>query len=320
MVNAFILRGLVRGWLKNGIRRHGVRVYGYHGVVQKRTDNLLERNFHTIAEFREHLRFLSKGSVLSINDLVEALSNDAALPERTVVITFDDGYHNNLLAAELLAAARMPWTVFVTTGPVENQSTIWTAELSLLLMFGHCQALEAFREKWPMRTREDRELAFQRVRVHLKNASAAERRLEMDSIRTQFPNGETSRLLARWPSMGSCSWEEIRQLAASGVGIGSHGVFHELHHARQLPEVRQQELREAKRMLEGALKQACRHFAFPNGDTNVASAQEVQDSGYDAAFTTSSDTPCTSDNRWLLPRLSPPKTAERFAEQFYWRR
>jgi peptidoglycan/xylan/chitin deacetylase (PgdA/CDA1 family) len=54
---------------------------------------------------------------LPVSTYVERLHEGAGLPGRTVVITFDDGFEDNLtVAAPLLLERGLPATVFVTTG------------------------------------------------------------------------------------------------------------------------------------------------------------------------------------------------------------
>ena len=56
-------------------------------------------------------------TALTVSQLIELRDLALPVPDRTVVITFDDGFEDNLTAAEPLLAKRgLPATVFVTTG------------------------------------------------------------------------------------------------------------------------------------------------------------------------------------------------------------
>ena len=89
------------------------------------------------------------------------------------MITFDDGYANNLLAAEVLATFRLPWSVFIPTGAIGRENFIWTAELSLFLLQGRARQLEILNRVWYLNGRRERESAFQVIRHAVR---ATERR------------------------------------------------------------------------------------------------------------------------------------------------
>ena len=296
---------LPRGWQPQGDGPQGIRVYYYHGLVRTRQDDRLERNFHRLSDFRAHVQFFRRQGIMSLDQLTHALAQHDGLDRPAAVITFDDGYANNLLAAEILSEAKIPWTLFVSTGAVGRSKTIWTVGLSLLLLHGRCEALEALGQVWPLKTRKEREEAFQTIRCHLKAMPASLRLPVTNAIQAQFPAAETERLLEQFPAFHMLTWKEIGQLAEAGVEIGSHGVDHEIHHTAQDPEVRHHELAESKREIERELGKRCRCFAFPNGDHCEHSAQEVERAGYGLALTTQQSSIRPVSNRFLLPRVSP---------------
>lgn len=289
-------------------RGTGIQAFCYHGVVEPKKDLRLERNLTLVSDFQAQIDILSRSQVLSLGELKHELHELKAPAKRrksAVVITFDDGYANNLLAAEILASARLPWAVFVTTGALGRENSLWTVELSLLLLHGRAEPVEALGQAWPLTSRQAREDAFQAIRYPLKAMPADRRREAMVNIRQQFPPDETRRLLHEFPSLQMLTWEEVGQLAGAGVTIGSHGVHHEIHHANQPEAVRRHELTESKTALEQRLGRPCRYFAFPNGDFNPNSATEVQAAGYDLAFTLESRTISSVENPYLLPRMVP---------------
>src|SRR5579862_9742762 len=69
------------------------------------------------ARFAEHVAAIAdSGRVpLTITGLGMALRGERALPAKAVAITFDDGFDDTLAAVEMLAAANVASTVFVTT-------------------------------------------------------------------------------------------------------------------------------------------------------------------------------------------------------------
>jgi peptidoglycan/xylan/chitin deacetylase (PgdA/CDA1 family) len=66
-----------------------------------------------------HLDLISDSGrlALTVSELIELLDHGVQPMPETVLITFDDGFEDNLtVAAPLLAARRLPATVFLTTG------------------------------------------------------------------------------------------------------------------------------------------------------------------------------------------------------------
>lgn len=72
----------------------------------------------TPQRFEAHMQYLERNdfNVAPLERVLESLDAGRALPERTVVITFDDGYESVLAeAAPRLRQRRWPFTVFVST-------------------------------------------------------------------------------------------------------------------------------------------------------------------------------------------------------------
>ena len=312
-------RGLGSGILAGREFVRGVRVFCYHGIVERKTDQRLERNFHTLQDFRNHVDFLCRQRALGLAEL-ECELRAPGFPSRpAAVITFDDGFENNLLAAEVLERAHLPWSLFVTTGAIGGAGAFWPSELSLLLLHGQAAQVTAFGAVWSLRTRPEREQAYAEIRRTLKTCDSEGRTRVIDELRMQFPAGETARLMERFPSFRMLTWNQVHELSASGVEIGSHGVSHELHHAAQPDAVRMRELLDSKNELERRTGKECRAFAFPNGTCQPASSEDLRRAGFDMGFTTVRQA-VNEDSDWrLIPRFDPPSSMVSFTRNFYWR-
>src|SRR5882672_4673686 len=173
LIRFFRSHGLVPVVIANG-----TVVCCYHGVAYQRHDSLLERNFHLLSDFRDHVKFLRRQRVVPLAELAHG-PDRSHWDQPAVSITFDDGYANNLLAAEILAEANLPWTLFVSVEPINEDGVIWAVELSLLLLRGKGEVVEALDRLWSLKTRRGREAAFRVIRHRLKGMAANSRRQAM---------------------------------------------------------------------------------------------------------------------------------------------
>ena len=76
------------------------------------------------SRFLEHLELLrDEGhTVMALPTLLEAFSQKQALPDRATAITFDDGYDSVFTTAfPLLQRAGYPFSVFISTGPIDRE-------------------------------------------------------------------------------------------------------------------------------------------------------------------------------------------------------
>jgi peptidoglycan/xylan/chitin deacetylase (PgdA/CDA1 family) len=258
--------------------------------------------------------------VLSLAELAEELSRPSISERPAVVITFDDGFANNLQAAEILDESHLPWALFVSTGIVGKESLHWVEEITLALLQGHAAQLELFDQTWSLTSRESRELAFKAILPKMKALSAGQRKNVLREFRRQFPFDETRRLLEIFPSINHLTWAEIGRLARAGVEVGSHGVKHEIHRENQVEKVLRSELILSKQELERHLGHPCSYFAFPNGNFLPTSSEEVRRAGYRMAFTMQSKAITADIDPHLVPRLYADGSLRSLARSFYWMR
>ena len=78
-----------------------------------------------INQFKKHLDELTKNNynVVSTEEIINALTNNKDLPEKTVALTIDDAFFSIYKKAwPLLKEKKLPFTIFVSTGPLKSNS------------------------------------------------------------------------------------------------------------------------------------------------------------------------------------------------------
>lgn len=107
----------VRGWRR--MRSHGLTMVGWHRIDGQESTGLSTG----VPAFRRHLDELDRwgAEVLPLDAAVRRL-RDGTLPDRAVVLTFDDGYASVVETAwPLLRERSWPATLFVVTDSLERE-------------------------------------------------------------------------------------------------------------------------------------------------------------------------------------------------------
>jgi peptidoglycan/xylan/chitin deacetylase (PgdA/CDA1 family) len=233
---------------------------------------------------------------------------DVSAPSRRprVVVTFDDGYRDNLTNAVPIAESKgVPITVFVTSGILGNRNGLWWDRLGTLL-----------RSRPPHVTEIDLPVGGRNLRLPLGSSGI---RADLDSVRRHLLPlrvTEIERVLdvvsERWqvgsappPDAGTLTPEDLLQLAASdAVTIGAHTVDHV--RLRDRPAREQQDtIAGSKRELERSIGRAVSHFAYPFGrrdDFDDRSVDAVRSAAFDTACTAIPGTARSSTDPYRLPR------------------
>jgi len=251
-------------------RLHPCVILTYHRIVEDRVTYLDKGPVmhHDLKQFERELVHLKRHfNVISMDELVRHMNSREGFRRPTVAVTFDDGYLDNYtLAYPLLQKYGVPATVYVTTGLVGTSDRTWPdqIEYALLATNQNCVEMPALFKgrKLAIRTREEKESACLQIGQALKLVPNDRRKqllkdlfllLGLNGVRTEAAK---ERLML--------NWAEIREMAGSGITIGSHSHTHPILSRMPVDEAKQ-EISSSKELIEKHLGLPVKHFAFPNG-------------------------------------------------------
>ncbi len=281
----------------------------------------------TPQHFAEHLTILQKyAKPISLQQLTQA-HRQGKIPQRAVVITFDDGYVDNLDNAKpLLEKFNIPATVFITTGEVGKNREFWWDELErVLLKPGRlpdklCLEINGSTHSWELGAAVDysegeyqsdrarnawdgepgSRLAFYySVWEQLRPIPAFERQQLQDQIIAWASAEPTPR-----PSYRPLVREEVRTLAQGGlVEIGAHTVTHPFLSAHDVTFQRD-EIQQSKADLEALLEHSVNSFAYPFGDYAPDTVPLIPEAGFNCACSTVQHTVWRHSDCYQFPRFA----------------
>jgi peptidoglycan/xylan/chitin deacetylase (PgdA/CDA1 family) len=297
----------------------------YHRVVDLPSDPQLLGV--TPRHFAEQLEVVRKHAhPLRLQDLVKVL-RAGMVPRRAVVITFDDGYVDNLSNAKpLLERYDIPATVFATSGHVGIPHEFWWDELDRLVLQpgtvpekldlrvnGSTYRWEAgeaaqYSEEdyerhrgWHIEQPEDpgpRQRLYRSLYQLLHNLPEAERQRLLDEVRGWSGAGPDGR-----PTHRTMAPDEVMRLAEGDlIEVGAHTVTHPVLAA--LTAVAQRdEIWGSKAHLEELLNRRVTSFAYPHGAYTDETLALVKEAGYACACSSDTDAVWQGADCFGLPRV-----------------
>ncbi|MBF0168528.1 MAG: polysaccharide deacetylase family protein [Alphaproteobacteria bacterium] len=301
----------------------------YHRVADLDTDP--QCLSVTPKQFEEHMRIINEiGTPISLCDLAENMET-GLLPERSIVVTFDDGYEDNLAFAKpILERHSVPATVFMTAGMIGSRQEFWWDELERILLLpgklpemfsitindqetkidlGDCALLT-----------EDMWLIHKTWTVLHEGDPTPRHRLYrfihrlMYMVGNSATRGSILNFLRNWSGATSdgrithraMSEAMLVDIAKSGlIHVGAHTMTHpvlsQLDHAEQMSEILG-----SKNCLQEILGDVIRSFAYPYGGSDSFNQETLgilQSAGFQLAVATTPGAVRSAHQLFAIPRL-----------------
>jgi peptidoglycan/xylan/chitin deacetylase (PgdA/CDA1 family) len=261
-----------------------LRILTYHRVADFRTTPKLHPRIisATPENFARQMRHLAKHyCVISMEEVLNAIERKTRLPEKAVLITFDDGYIDfDEIAWPILQYYRLPVTLFVPTAyPDQPERMFWWDRLYRAMTFSR-------RAEWnsatlgalSLRTSEQRDHGLRLVQRHVKTLAHTEAMRLVDEVcQTLGEEHEAGKTVL--------SWEELRRLAKDGVTIGPHTQTHPIL-TRLSEDAARSEISGSLADLRRELGNVLPIFCYPDGGHNQKIVNLIRQNDCRLAFTT----------------------------------
>jgi peptidoglycan/xylan/chitin deacetylase (PgdA/CDA1 family) len=285
--------------------RKGASILVYHSISHDGCGVFCDNIVH-VRKFEEQISFLKKNyKIVPLTSLIERLQDGGEVPSNWVVLTFDDGYKDNVQhAAPLISKYKIPATMFIITGVVLDNRKLFYDEIQGIIdntdIKEICLNVSGRKFKYDLSTKKKKNDAVLNLVLGMREKNSEELNDIMNNLRvlcgvTADRQGSKSAYLSE---------EDLAFLTNSGIEIGSHTKNH-----RNLITLTERELNEeikdSKKILD-EMHSDVTSFSYPFGKRstyNLFIKNMVKHAGYTSAVTTNFGKVTPESDRYELPRI-----------------
>lgn len=234
-------------------------------------------------EFRWQMEYVRRHfTPITFATLGRILDGEVPAPRRPLIVTFDDGFEDNFrFAFPILQSLSVPATMFVSTDYIGSEKTYWFDQLAHLLLTapnGHIE-ISGLDEPLQLFDIASRRAAVCCLLSHVKHVSNETRLTIIADLHRRLKCDEANSATELSRPM---TWDNVREMSAAGIEIGSHTVRHP-NLAQISADELQAELVDSKRSIETNLDRPVTTISYPFGQSYAVNA-DVCDAAQRAGY------------------------------------
>jgi peptidoglycan/xylan/chitin deacetylase (PgdA/CDA1 family) len=215
-----------------------------------------------LAVIREHF------SPVTLADVRSFLDADRPLPRNPVMITFDDGYLDNLhVALPLLRRHRVPATFFIATDYVTHRRVFWWDRIAHVVKSSRARTI-ALDYPWPVvldvSSGASRAVTIRSLLRTVKRTVGLDLERFLDEVTRAAGVAWSAQRERRLADELLMSWDQIRTLEREGMAVQSHTRTHRILQTLT-PESLVDELAGSRDDLERELGHRIDTISYPAG-------------------------------------------------------
>jgi peptidoglycan/xylan/chitin deacetylase (PgdA/CDA1 family) len=271
-----------------------LRVLAYHRVLNEVDESGFAFDKELVSarrmEFDWQMAYVAQHfTVVSCQQVADAIDSGKPLPRRAIMVTFDDGFLDNYeVAFPVLRQRGIPAVFFLSTGYIDSERLFWFDWLVHVLLKTNVREIRLDALDYTIQlgpSDASRRLEAIKLLRRLKRVPEATRLEILDRLNEAAQVEVQSSDRAQSSPM---TWDHVREMSDAGMEFGSHTVSHPILSSISDPAALRRELEDSKATIERETGNPVIALAYPVGGRDAFNkdvAAATAKAGYRIAFT-----------------------------------
>jgi peptidoglycan/xylan/chitin deacetylase (PgdA/CDA1 family) len=264
----------------NKLLKSKLTILLYHGVTSKMNNGIINFQGKHINhnEFNLQMEFVKKYCTpISIDEWIDIKTYNKAIPEYPTIISFDDGFKNNITeAAPILNSLSIPCVFYISTGLIDTNKMFWVDKIEQCINYTKSKSITILLDK-----RKDYELSSISQKVsallEIKNWCKAVKTSEKDRVINELkletqvkPNKDLH------DNYKTLSWVDLKEMNNNKLfTIGGHSVNHNILSLINSKDLEFQ-ISSCINKLSSELETKIEHFSYPEGQIHHFNSEVIE--------------------------------------------
>jgi peptidoglycan/xylan/chitin deacetylase (PgdA/CDA1 family) len=247
-------------------------------------------------EFERHIKTIRRYFTPIGVDDVAASMDGGRLPKNPILVTFDDGYKDNLeVALPIMKRHGVKGVFFIATHYVSRRRMFWWDRINYLLKQSRRERIKV---SYPdelelsLATPQERASAIRRALRIVKSHDGLNLEQFLETLANAAGVAWTNEIDREMAEAALMTWDQVRELRRAGMDVQSHTRTHRVLQTLNAAQLRD-ELQGSKADLEGELDAPISSISYPVGH-RLAERHDVRSAlehaGYKLGFTNATGT------------------------------
>ena len=254
------------------MKTNNLQILLYHGVTKEKTSSVFNysKKHLEVEVFEAQIRNIKdKYNIISMDEVIKLKMAGRPWPEKSIAVTFDDGFMNNFtVALPILKKYEIPTTFYICSGMINTDMMFWVDQIEDCIARCPKKKIEImlkYKRSFDIDDDDRKIAAINEIKKFCKLANKDTKNKVVNDL--IYATGISPSVQA-WKDYTLMGWDQVQEISNNELFIiGGHTLYHDILSSQ--PEKNMKlDIATTLSLIEYNTGIKTEHFSYPEGQKN----------------------------------------------------